>query len=50
MSRPKILKQSSHADKIVFSIIGIVILIYSISLLIPIFLTINTSNTYNQSY
>ena len=43
MSRPKILKQSSHADKIVFSIIGIIILVYSISLLIPIFLTINTS-------
>lgn len=43
MSRPKILKQSSHADKIVFSIIGFIILVYSISLLIPIFLTINTS-------
>ncbi len=41
--RSKLLKLTSKADKIVFIIIGIIILLYSISLLIPIVLTINTS-------
>lgn len=41
--KKRISKFSSLADKIVFSIIGIIILLYSISLLLPIFITINTS-------
>ena len=43
MARTKILKQSSSADKIVFTLIGFVILFYSISLLLPIIVAINTS-------